>query len=189
MLTKDFDGNVLHPLIKGVEIIPTEQGDDTVMLRCGAGEVWDEVIAFAVSHGLYGMENMSHIPGEVGASAIQNVGAYGIEAKDIIYKVEAVEIATGKDVVFYNAECGYSYRYSKFKGEWKGQYIITYVTYRLHKTFTPYLDYGNLRTVLTQKGIDKPKPQDVRQAVIEIRKAKLPDPNVEGNAGSFFMNQ
>ncbi len=188
LLTKDFDGNVLHPLIKGVEIIPTKQGDDTVMLRCGAGEVWDEVIAFAVSHGLYGMENMSHIPGEVGASAIQNVGAYGIEAKDIIYKVEAVEIATGKDVVFYNAECGYSYRYSKFKGEWKGQYIITYVTYRLHKTFTPYLDYGNLRTVLTQKGIDKPKPQDVRQAVIEIRKAKLPDPNVEGNAGSFFMN-
>lgn len=188
LLTKDFDGNVLHPRIKGMELSNAAHDDDTVLMRCGAGEVWDDVIAFAVSEGLYNMENMSFIPGEVGASAIQNVGAYGMEAKDVIYKVEAVEIATGKEVVFDNADCGYAYRYSKFKAEWKGRYVITYVTYRLSRRFTPHLDYGNLRAVLARKGVTEPTAQDVRQAVIEIRQAKLPDPKVEGNAGSFFMN-
>lgn len=188
LLTKDFDGNVLHPRIKGMELANAAHDDDTVLMRCGAGEVWDDVIAFAVSEGLYNMENMSFIPGEVGASAIQNVGAYGMEAKDVIYKVEAVEIATGKEVVFDNADCGYAYRYSKFKAEWKGRYVITYVTYRLSRRFTPHLDYGNLRAVLARKGVTEPTAQDVRQAVIEIRQAKLPDPKVEGNAGSFFMN-
>nr|QIM10164.1 UDP-N-acetylenolpyruvoylglucosamine reductase [uncultured Prevotella sp.] len=188
LLTKDFDGNVLHPRIKGMELSNAAHDDDTVLMRCGAGEVWDDVIAFAVSEGLYNMENMSFIPGEVGASAIQNVGAYGMEAKDVIYKVEAVEIATGKEVVFDNEDCGYAYRYSKFKAEWKGRYVITYVTYRLSRRFTPHLDYGNLRAVLALKGVTEPTAQDVRQAVIEIRQAKLPDPKVEGNAGSFFMN-
>lgn len=188
LLTKDFDGNVLHPRIKGMELANAAHDDETVLMRCGAGEVWDDVIAFAVSEGLYNMENMSFIPGEVGASAIQNVGAYGMEAKDVIYKVEAVEIATGKEVVFDNADCGYAYRYSKFKAEWKGRYVITYVTYRLSRRFTPHLDYGNLRAVLARKGVTEPTAQDVRQAVIEIRQAKLPDPKVEGNAGSFFMN-
>ena len=171
-----------------MELANAAHDDDTVLMRCGAGEVWDDVIAFAVSEGLYNMENMSFIPGEVGASAIQNVGAYGMEAKDVIYKVEAVEIATGKEVVFDNADCGYAYRYSKFKAEWKGRYVITYVTYRLSRRFTPHLDYGNLRAVLALKGVTEPTAQDVRQAVIEIRQAKLPDPKVEGNAGSFFMN-
>ncbi len=188
LLTKDFDGNVLHPVIKGIDIQISSNDDKSVLVRCGAGEVWDDVIEYAVANGYYDMENMSLIPGEVGASAIQNVGAYGMEAKDVIYNVEAVEIETGRNVAFVNGDCGYAYRYSKFKAEWKGRYVVTYVTYKLSKSFTPRLDYGNLRAVLERKGIMSPTAQDVRQAVIDIRQAKLPDPKVEGNAGSFFMN-
>lgn len=187
LLTKDFDGNVLHPSMKGIDVSDYE--DDKVLVRCGAAEVWDDVVAYSVSNGYYDMENLSLIPGEVGASAVQNVGAYGMEAKDIIYKVEAVEIATGNECCFYNDELDYSYRYSKFKGEWRGKYIITYVTYLLSKSFTPRLDYGNLRATLTERNlIATVSATDVRQAVIDIRNAKLPDPKVEGNAGSFFMN-
>jgi len=185
LLTKDFDGNVLHPLMKGIKVTETQ---DSVLMRCGASEVWDEVVEYAVKHGFYDMENLSLIPGEVGASAVQNIGAYGMEAQNVIYSLEAIEIATGECITILNKDCDYAYRYSKFKGEWKGLYVITYVTYKLSKVFTPRLDYGNLRNVLKEKGIDSPSAEDVRKAVIEIRKAKLPDPEVEGNAGSFFMN-
>ncbi len=188
LLTKDFDGNVLHPLMMGIEVLECPGDKGGVLLRCGAGEVWDDVVSYAVEHGYYDMENMSHIPGEVGASAVQNVGAYGMEAKDIIYKVEAVEIATGKGATFANVDCGYAYRYSRFKSEWRNKYVITHVTYRLSRNFTPRLDYGNLRAVLAEKGVMAVTARDVREAVIEIRQAKLPDPKVEGNAGSFFMN-
>ena len=131
---------------------------------------------------------MSIIPGEVGASAVQNIGAYGVEAKDIIYKVEAVEIATGKLVVFDNADCEYSYRQSKFKHEWRDKYLVTHVVYRLSRSFTPDLDYGNIRSSLEKKGIASPTAQQLREVIIKIRNAKLPDPKVQGNAGSFFMN-
>lgn len=181
LLTKDFDGNVLHPCIMGKEI----NGE---LLRCGAGEEWDSVVEYAVENGLYDMENLSLIPGEVGASPVQNIGAYGMEAKDIIYKIEAVEISTGKEVVINPEDCHYAYRYSRFKDEWKGRYVVTYVTYKLSHSFTPRLDYGNLRTTLSSQGIMEPTAMDVRQAVISIRNAKLPDPKEEGNAGSFFMN-
>lgn len=186
LFTKDFDGNVLHPQMRGIEV--RREDGDSVQLRCGAGEVWDDVVAYAVEHGYYGMENLSLIPGEVGASAVQNIGAYGAEAKDVIYAIEAVDITTGEGRIFFNDDCAYGYRESKFKGEWKGQYVITYVTYQLSKTFTPHLDYGNLRSVLAEKNIAEPTAADVRQAVIEIREAKLPDVKVEGNAGSFFKN-
>lgn len=186
LLTKDFEGNVLHPMMKGIEI--AAQQDGSAFVRCGAGEVCDDVIAYTLDHGLFDMENLSLIPGEVGASAVQNVGAYGMEAKDIIYKVEAVEISSGKDYVFTNQELNYSYRQSIFKNEWKGRFVITYVTYRLSTSFTPRLDYGNLRSTLADMNITNPTAQDVRKAVIDIRNAKLPDPKIEGNAGSFFMN-
>lgn len=187
LLTKDFEGNVLHVSIKGIDVINAEDG---VYLRCGAGEVWDDIVAFAVDNGFYGMENLSLIPGEVGASAVQNIGAYGKEAKDVISKVEAVEIATGNLCSFTPAECQYAYRYSRFKGEWKDQYVITHVTYHLSKTFVPLLDYGNLRGVLGIGDTDQQHvtASDVRRAIIEIRNSKLPDPKIEGNAGSFFMN-
>ncbi len=185
LLTKDFPGNVVHSAIKGINATFVDGG---VFVRCGSGETWDDVVNYCVEHGWYGMENLSLIPGEVGASAVQNIGAYGAEVKDIIYKVEAIEIATGKACFFTNEECEYSYRQSKFKNEWKNKYLITYVTYRLSTTFTPHLDYGNIHKELDKEGISHPTAMQLRQAIINIRNAKLPDPKVEGNAGSFFMN-
>ena len=186
LLTQDYPGTVLHSAILGVRVV-AEEGDK-VFLECGSGEVFDDVVAYAVEHDFYGAENLSIIPGEVGASAIQNIGAYGVEAKDIIYKVEAVEIATGKLVVFDNQDCQYSYRQSKFKHEWRDKYLVTHVIYRLKKTYAPDLDYGNIRASLATKNIEHPTAQQLRDVIIEIRNAKLPDPKVQGNAGSFFMN-
>ena len=199
LLTGDYPATVLHSAIRGIEVLDNEKVADTehdeslrnpdlVFLRCGSGEVFDDVVAYAVEHGYHGAENLSIIPGEVGASAVQNIGAYGVEAKDIIYKVEAVEIATGKVVVFDNADCQYSYRQSKFKHEWRDKYLVTHVVYRLIKAFVPDLDYGNIRASLAAKGIEHPTAQQLRDIIIEIRNAKLPDPAVQGNAGSFFMN-
>lgn len=184
LLTGNYPGTVLHSAIKGIEVFDS----DFVYLRCGSGEVFDDVVAYAVAHGFHGAENLSIIPGEVGASAVQNIGAYGVEAKDLIYKVEAVEIATGKVVSFGNADCQYSYRQSKFKHEWKDKYLITHVVYRLSKNFVPDLDYGNIRASLADRGIEQPTAQQLREVIIDIRNAKLPDPRIQGNAGSFFMN-
>lgn len=196
LLTQDYPGTVLHSAIKGIKVLDDEEmkklgaamDGKSVFLECGSGEVFDDVVAFCVDHGFYGAENLSIIPGEVGASAVQNIGAYGVEAKDIIFKVEAVEIATGKWVVFDNSQCEYSYRQSKFKREWRDKYLITHVVYKLSKTFTPDLEYGNIKGALAAKGIECPSAQQLRDTIIEIRNAKLPDPKVLGNAGSFFMN-
>ena len=186
LLTGDFDGTVIHSHIMDME--QHDDGEEHVLLRCGSGLVWDEVVAQCVADGLYGAENLSLIPGEVGASAVQNIGAYGAEVKDLITTVEAVEIGTGRIVHFTNAQCEYAYRQSRFKRDWKNRFFITYVTYRLCRTFVPHLDYGNIKAALAKKGIVMPTPIELRQAIIDIRKAKLPDPKVEGNAGSFFMN-
>lgn len=185
LFTKDFDGTVLHSAIKGRHAM---RMDGSVLLRCGSGEVWDDVVKLCVENGMYGAENLSLIPGEVGASAVQNIGAYGVEAKDLIYKVEAVDMSNGEVCEFSNEDCGYSYRWSKFKGEWHNRYVITYVTYNLSDTFVPHLDYGNIRAELDAKGICTPTVSQLRNVIIDIRKAKLPDPAVEGNAGSFFTN-
>ena len=181
LLTQDYDGIVVRSAIKGLSTLNSQ-------LTCGSGEVWDDVVAYCVDHQLYGTENLSLIPGDVGASAVQNIGAYGVEVKDLITEVEAVEIATGHIRVFQNEECGYAYRDSRFKHEWKNRYLITHVTYQLQQTFEPRLDYGNIRTELERKGIIKPTAQQLRQVIIDIRNAKLPDPIIMGNAGSFFMN-
>ena len=199
LLTGDYEGTVLHSSIMGIEVLgngelAAAEHDDAllnpefVFLRCGSGEVFDDVVAYAVEHGYHGAENLSIIPGEVGASAVQNIGAYGVEAKDIIYKVEAVEIATSRVVVFDNQDCQYSYRQSRFKHEWKDKYLVTHVVYRLSRSFVPDLDYGNIRASLAAKHIENPTAQQLRDVIIEIRNAKLPDPKVQGNAGSFFMN-
>lgn len=186
LLTKDFDGTVLHSAIMGREVVDTR--DRRVWLRCGSGETWDDVVAYCVANGWYGAENLSLIPGEVGASAVQNIGAYGAEAKDLITKVETVEVATGRIVEFTNTDCQYAYRQSRFKSEWKNRYIITYVTYCLSLDFAPDLDYGNIRHALEEQGISNPTAEQLRKTIIDIREAKLPDPKVMGNAGSFFMN-
>ena len=174
LLTGDYEGTVIHSAIKGIKVLDNGKlyCSDSVFLSCGSGEVFDDVVAYAVEHGYHGAENLSIIPGEVGASAVQNIGAYGVEAKDIIYKVEAVEIATGKLVVFDNQDCQYSYRQSRFKHEWKDKYLVTHVIYRLSKHFVPDLDYGNIRTSLAAKKIGNPTAQQLRDVIIEIRNAK-----------------
>ena len=182
LLTKDFDGVVVRSGIKGYTI------NDDCRMVCGSGEIWDDMVARSIEAGYYGMENLSLIPGDVGASAVQNIGAYGAEAKDVIESIEAVCIATGEVVTFRCEECGYGYRQSRFKHEWKDKFLITSVTYRLKKSFEPHLDYGNIRAELGKKGISVPTAQQLRDTIIEIRNAKLPDPKVMGNAGSFFMN-
>ena len=190
LLTKDYDGIVVHSAILGCKEVSVDGANAyEVYVSYGSGVTWDDVVAESVSNGWHGAENLSLIPGEVGASAIQNIGAYGAEAKDLIYKVEAVEIATGKVVEFGVDECAYSYRQSRFKHEWKNKYLITHVTYRFSRHYSPDLDYGNIRQALAAKGVEgMPSPELLRQTIIEIRQAKLPDPKVMGNAGSFFMN-
>ena len=185
LLTADFPGVVVRSAIKGME---AEEHDGEVWLRCGSGEVWDDVVTRCVAQGWHGAENLSLIPGDVGASAVQNIGAYGAEAKDIILSIEAVATDTGEQVVIPASECAYGYRDSRFKHEWHQRFFITAVTYRLSKTFQPRLDYGNIRAQLEERGISQPDAAQLRQVIIDIRNAKLPDPKVEGNAGSFFVN-
>ena len=182
LLTGDYNGTVSHSGIRFLE------QTDECHVRCGSGFIWDDVVDYCVANNLYGAENLSIIPGEVGASAVRGVGAYGAEAKDLIECVEAVEIETGQICRFTNTECAYSYRQSKFKHAWKNRFLITAVTYKLSKTYNPKLDYGNIRVALAAKGIDNPTAMQLRETIIDIRNAKLPDPKVLGNAGSFFMN-
>lgn len=181
----DYSGIILHSAIKGYEVIHEDTNE--VVVRVGAGEVWDDFVAMTVENEWYGAENLSLIPGEVGASAVQNIGAYGVEAKDLIVGVEAIEVSTGKESIFKNEECGYAYRESVFKSSLKYQYLVTHVSYRLKKTPCYHLDYGNIRLEL-EKQKARLTLANVRQAIISIREAKLPDPKLQGNAGSFFMN-
>lgn len=181
----DYSGIILHSAIKGYEVIHEDTKE--VVVRVGAGEVWDDFVAMTVENEWYGAENLSLIPGEVGASAVQNIGAYGVEAKDLIVGVEAIEVSTGKECIFKNEECGYAYRESVFKSSLKYQYLVTHVSYRLKKTPCYHLDYGNIRLELEKQKV-RLTLANVRQAIISIREAKLPDPKLQGNAGSFFMN-
>jgi UDP-N-acetylmuramate dehydrogenase len=181
LLTRDYEGIVVHSACKGI----LRKGN---RLECGSGEVFDDVVARSIGMGLYGAENLSLIPGDVGASAVQNIGAYGAEAKDLIRSIRAVEIATGNVCVIENAECEYGYRQSRFKHDWKNQYLILSVEYEFSEVFEPRLDYGNIRAELEKAGITHPTAQELRDTIIRIREAKLPDPKVLGNAGSFFMN-
>lgn len=185
LFTSDYPGVILHSAIKGYEIL--EESDEEVIVRVGAGEVWDDFVAYTVAQGWYGAENLSLIPGEVGASAVQNIGAYGVEAKDLIAHVEAMEVSTGKERIFTNEECGYAYRESVFKSSLKRRFVLTKVSFRLKKTPCYHLDYGNVRAELEKSGCALTL-SDVREGIIKIREGKLPDPKVQGNAGSFFMN-
>jgi len=240
LFTKDFPGTVLHYGVSSV--ISSEVEKSHLLVTCTAGTVFDDFCAWAASEGLWGPENLSLIPGECGASAVQNIGAYGVEAKDIIADIRAWDRMEGRFVHIDPATCAYGYRTSKFKTEWKGRFIITAVTYRLSRTPQPRLDYGGLRKALDLKGLDlvhgksglgaisgggpgpgsvhqntpgaivggpgpgdkkTPRPESgwtwskevesltpkiIRQTIIDIRNAKLPDPAVTGSAGSFFCN-
>ena len=183
LFINDFDGIVLHSQIKGMVVL--EDTPETVLLRIGAAEHWDDVVAYVVSQGWGGIENLSHIPGEAGAAAVQNIGAYGVEIKDIIETVEAYNQLTFEKKRFTNAECRYGYRHSYFKETDCDPYIVTYICLRLQKKPQFKLDYGNLTGALKGREISL---QAVREAVIEVRRCKLPEPEELGNAGSYFMN-
>ena len=180
----DFPGTVLHSAITGMAFHGDE---DEVIAEVGAGVVFDDFVAESCRRGLWGVENLSLIPGEAGASAVQNIGAYGVEAGDVIDKVFCIEASGGEEVVFNASECAYGYRDSRFKHE-KGRYIVTRVTFRLTRRYCPSLGYGNIKAALEGRDLDALTPSDVRDAIIRIRREKLPDPAEIGSAGSFFKN-
>lgn len=184
LFMNDFNGIILHSVIKGITV--EEETDDTVLLRAGAGERWDDVVAYAVSHGWGGIENLSLIPGEAGAAAIQNIGAYGVEMKEVVEMVEAYNQLSFEKRIFSNEECRYGYRSSYFKDEHNDPHIITYITLRLSKKPQLSVDYGDLKEELAKH--PGSALQALRASVIAIRQQKLPDPDRFGNAGSFFMN-
>ena len=186
LLTADFEGTVVRSSIRGISL--TESADGEARLCCGSGETWDDVVAWTIKMGFCDLVNLSLIPGDVGASAVQNIGAYGSEVCQVVDNVMAVEIATGRRVTFYAADCAYGYRDSRFKGEWKNRFLITHVTYRLSRRTALNLEYGNIRAELLRKGINTPTPQQLRDTIIGIRRSKLPAPEELGNAGSFFKN-
>jgi UDP-N-acetylmuramate dehydrogenase len=178
---------VLKNEIRGLEIV--SQDEDTALLRAGAGENWHGLVQYALDQRLSGIENLSLIPGTVGAAPLQNIGAYGAELKDTFEQLEALETATGRLRTFTRDECGFGYRESVFKGPLKNQYIVTGVLLRLHHRAQPNVRYGDIQTTLQDMGVaGEPTPRDVSEAVISIRRSKLPDPAQIGNAGSFFKN-
>lgn len=188
LFTGDFAGDILHSAIKGRTLVAEDEM--SVFIRVGAAECWDDIVAWSLQAGYYGLENLSLIPGEVGASAVQNIGAYGSEVYDFISEVRAVDLQTGLSRTFKTQECKPSYRSTMFKSEWKDKYAITYVTYHLHKTFKPNLSYAAVKNELAARNVDTDQLTAalLREIIIEIRSAKLPDPQKIGNAGSFFMN-
>lgn len=187
LLTKDIEKLVVHIDIKGISI--DKEDDTAVYITVNAGENWHDLVLWCVSQNYGGIENLSLIPGNVGTCPIQNIGAYGVEVKDTITKVEALEIETAKLTSFSNAACKFGYRNSIFKNDVKGKYIITSVGFKLTKS-KHHLNtsYGAIETELLLKQIKKPTLQDISDAVIAIRKSKLPDPKKIGNCGSFFKN-
>ena len=185
LFTKDFPGTILHSNIKFIKYV--DMGLDEVLLTVGSGVVFDDLIANVAGNGLWGMENLSLIPGEVGAAAVQNIGAYGVEAKDVISGVVCLDTKDWTKTVFKVGECAYGYRDSRFKHE-RGRYIITSVLFRVTRKYSPKLDYGGVRAALEGRDLQVLTPMDVRNAIIGIRNAKLPDPAQIGSAGSFFKN-
>ena len=195
LFTDDFKGTVLHSKIDFIEVLDEDQEgtasgevSDQVMVSVGAGVIFDDFCAWAAKDGLWGVENLSYIPGEVGASAVQNIGAYGVEVKDVIDSVYCYDTVEEEFVKFDVDECEYGYRDSIFKDpEIKGRYVVTHVLFRLSRAPQPKLDYGHLRTAVEEAGRDM-TPALIRKVIIGIRKEKLPEPSVMGSAGSFFKN-
>ena len=185
LFTKDYDGLVLKISIKGISV---KAEGETILVTAGAGEVWDNLVKYCVAKGYAGIENLTLIPGTVGASPIQNIGAYGLEIKDVFESCTAFEIATGEIKTFRKADCEFAYRESVFKGRLKGKYIITSVTYRLSSTANVQTHYGAINAELERREIAEPTIADVSNVVAAIRVSKLPDPSTIGNAGSFFKN-
>ncbi|GHT10926.1 UDP-N-acetylenolpyruvoylglucosamine reductase [Bacteroidia bacterium] len=180
----DFEGIVIHPTMQGIEVVQTS--DEQVLVQVGAGVVWDDFVDYCVQHQYYGVENLSLIYGNVGAAPVQNIGAYGVEAQQVIHSVGYIDIASGATHVIDNARCDFAYRNSIFKQSLKNKIVITSVTFALRKTPQWNIRYGEMQQAIEQLG--EVNLHNLRQAIINIRRRKLPDPLVCGNAGSFFKN-
>lgn len=187
LFTSDYPGIVLHSAITDLEITPPNQ-DGFCLARVGAGVTWDYLVEVTCNQGLSGIENLSLIPGEVGAAAVQNIGAYGKEIAQCIVHVEAYEWKTGYTHLIPVEQCNYAYRSSRFKTIDRNRFVITHVCFRLHTEFQPCLQYNGLERYINEKAYIPLTPSLLRKAIIEIRSEKLPDPKVLGNAGSFFIN-
>ena len=186
LLTRDIEGLVIKLEIKGINLVK-EEGDQ-LWVEVGAGEMWHELVLHSIAEDWAGLENLSLIPGTVGASPMQNIGAYGVEIKDVFDSLQAMHRETFEMQSFDAEACRFGYRESVFKQTFKDQFVITSVTFRLSKTPNFHLEYGAIREVLAANGIDQPSIRAISDAVIQIRQSKLPDPKEIGNAGSFFKN-
>jgi UDP-N-acetylmuramate dehydrogenase len=186
LFTGDFSGYVLHNNIRGIEVI--HEDEEHVLVRTGAGEVWHEFVEYCIGNGYAGVENLALIPGKNGASPIQNIGAYGVEVKDVFYELEAFHLFEKKLYRFSASECAFGYRDSVFKNRYKGQFMISSVTYRLSKKPSFHTTYGAITQELEKMGVQDLSIRAIGDAVIRIRRSKLPDPAEIGNAGSFFKN-
>lgn len=186
LLTQDFPGLVIRVAIPGIDIVAEDA--EYTFVRAGAGVVWQELVEASLEMGLSGLENLSLIPGSVGASPMQNIGAYGVEIKDVFHALEALHIETGEIHSFNAADCRFGYRESVFKHAYKGQYVIVSVTYKLSKKPHYHISYGDIQKTLEEMGVTELSSRAISQAVIDIRRSKLPDPAELGNAGSFFKN-
>ena len=186
LFTKNVDGLVIKNSLPGIIIIKEDPYHSWI--KVAAGEPWHPFVLYCVERNLAGIENLSLIPGLVGAAPMQNIGAYGVEIKDTCEEVEAVNMATGEEEIFNNAACEFGYRESIFKHKLKGQFLITAVTFKLNKIFKPNIHYGDIKRTLEEMRVQEITIKAVSDAVITIRSSKLPDPKVIGNAGSFFKN-
>ncbi|MDH3651239.1 MAG: UDP-N-acetylmuramate dehydrogenase, partial [Saprospiraceae bacterium] len=187
LFVEEFDGLVIRNCIKGIEVLERDQSH--VIISVGAGEIWHDLVSWCLDQDFGGLENLSLIPGTVGAAPIQNIGAYGVEQDEVIVSLDAVDMSTGERITFDKEACRFSYRDSIFKRAWKGQYCITKVRYKLTiHNHALRLAYGAIAKTVERLQIDEPTIKDVSAAVIGIRRSKLPDPKVLGNAGSFFKN-
>ena len=186
LFTKNFDGIVLRNNIGGVEVL--EETSESVLVKVGGGVVWHEFVLFCISQGWNGTENLSLIPGSVGASPMQNIGAYGVEIKEIFHELEAIHLKTGEIQYFNNTECDFGYRESVFKNKHKGEYLISRVTFRLSKIPNFNVSYGAIEKQLEVMNVRDLTAKSVSDAVVSIRQSKLPDPKKIGNSGSFFKN-
>ena len=186
LITRDFDGIVILNKLKGIGILIEDDKD--VLIRIMGGEIWHDLVNFAAEHNYWGIENLSLIPGTVGAAPMQNVGAYGVELKDVLENVEAYDIQNGTKRIFTKEECELGYRDSIFKNQLKGKYFISAITIKLSKKEKKNITYKVLKEYLEKNKIEIKGPKDISEAVASIRRSKLPDPRVIGNAGSFFKN-
>ena len=186
LFTKDFDGMVILNKLKGISVL--KEDSESVWVRSMGGEFWNNLVIYAVNKEYWGIENLSMIPGTVGATPMQNIGAYGAELQDTLFQVEAFEIDGGVKKIFSKEECELGYRDSVFKNKLKGKYFISAVILKLSKTPKPNISYKILADYLATKKIKIDKSKNISEAVAEIRQSKLPDPKIMGNAGSFFKN-